>query len=479
MFRKFNLVRIKYLCAEFLICILCLISITGCSREKQTSQSSPATVTRDVLTEETVPAPTKDDVLATTTVLATIGAGEKVVVTGSHGAPAGFSGIIFSKEGRGVVYTEEKDGLFRVVHNGKPGKLYEHIEGLAISLDGSRTAFVARVGGKYCVVADGKEGRIFDNVGFPRFSPDSRHIVYNATDSGRGRLVVDERVSEPFPSNWDELFSGDSKKVISIQNSAAQDTMHRVVIYDLLLQNRREIELNASYFIYNKGKDRIAAIGLDQGKQQLLTFAVENPEKVNKGRFYDRIFNHTFGPDGVSVTYLAVKGGKLAIVLDGKEEMLPEGDPIDIPAVRPDGKAAGILLADKGGHFFHQAFSVGSTKPKKYHEAGQTVYSNDGKQHAYLARRDKHVFTVVNGEEGPAFDMVIAPMFSPDGKFLVYRARKDGKRFVVVADADGKTPHKHPAYEQVFMPVFTADGKSIAYGVKDGEKLIWKVEKLP
>jgi len=85
---------------------------------------------------------------------------------------------------------------------------------------------------------------------------------------------------------------------------------------------------------------------------------------------------------------------------------------------------------------------------------------------------------VANGKEGPALDRVVSPVFSPDGKFLLYRARKDGKRFVVVADANGKTLRQYPAYEQVFQPVFTADGKSVAYGVKDGNKLIWKVEKL-
>lgn len=48
----------------------------------------------------------------------------------------------------------------------------------------------------------------------------------------------------------------------------------------------------------------------------------------------------------------------------------------------------------------------------------------------------------------------------------------------MVADASGKTIRQHPAYEQVLQPVFTADGKSVAYGVKDGQKLIWMVEKL-
>jgi len=60
----------------------------------------------------------------------------------------------------------------------------------------------------------------------------------------------------------------------------------------------------------------------------------------------------------------------------------------------------------------------------------------------------------------------------------VYRARQDNKRFVVVADTNGTILKRHQGYDQVFETVFTADGKSVAYGVKDGNQIVWKVEKL-
>jgi Tol biopolymer transport system component len=87
-------------------------------------------------------------------------------------------------------------------------------------------------------------------------------------------------------------------------------------------------------------------------------------------------------------------------------------------------------------------------------------------------------FVVVNGKEGPSFEMVVSPMFSPDGTKLVYRAREGGKRFVVVADADGRVIRRQPEYEMVFSTVFTEDGSSVAYGAKNGNELWWKVEKL-
>jgi hypothetical protein len=147
-------------------------------------------------------------------------------------------------------------------------------------------------------------------------------------------------------------------------------------------------------------------------------------------------------------------------------------------AARPDMKAAAVIMADKGGYYFHQVFAAAGGKPVKYDEASTPLYAPDGSRAAFIAKRGKRIFMVVNGRECPAYDIVVSPQFSPDGRFLVYRARKDGKRFVVVADADGKTLREHPQYEMVFPVVFTDDGKSVAYGVKDGQKLVWMVERL-
>jgi hypothetical protein len=332
---------------------------------------------------------------------------------------------------------------------------------------------------RWFVVVDGKEGEVFDSVGRPKFSPDSRHSIYNAAVGERAHLVVDGRKSASFPGSWDELFSGDSKKIISIQNSAEGNNVHTVVITDLTFGSRREQALDAILFIYNNERNRIAAIGLDKEKHRLIELSIEKPEQVKRGQVYNNIDLHTFGPDGVSVAYVADKEGKRILVLNGREELLPEGAPVNWPAVRPDGKAAGIILAGKDGQFFHQAFENSGRKTKAYEEAGQPLYSPDGSRFAFVAKRGKDVFMVVSGKEGPAYDMVVSPQFSTDGRFLIYRARKDGQRFVVVADADGKTLREHPRYELVFPVVVTGDGASVAYGVKNGEKLEQIVEKLP
>ncbi len=185
----------------------------------------------------------------------------------------------------------------------------------------------------------------------------------------------------------------------------------------------------------------------------------------------------TLSDDGSSVTYCALRGRKRLIVLGDREEPFPEGRLQELPVVRPDKKGVGVLLTSQNRFFLHQAFLNSNEKSKKYDEAANLTYSKDGR-YAYAARKGQDWVIVVNGKEGPQFDRVVSPVFSPDGKRLVYRARKDGKRFLVVADIDGKTIKQHPAYEQVFQPAFTSDGTSVAYGVKDGNKLVWKVERL-
>jgi hypothetical protein len=209
----------------------------------------------------------------------------------------------------------------------------------------------------------------------------------------------------------------------------------------------------------------------------VIQFSFDRPDDAAEGPLYDTIKNLAFGPDGSTLSYVGVRAVKRYLVLNGKEEALPEGELPFLPVVRPDLKGAGIIMTNAGWYFLHQAFYRDNSAGKQYEEAAELVYGKDNR-YAYAAREGNTWVVVVNGKDGPAFDRVVMPVFSPDGRFLVYRARKDGKRFVVVADADGKMIRQHPAYEQVFQPVFTTDGKSVAYGVKDGNKLIWKVEKL-
>ncbi|MDP2156117.1 MAG: hypothetical protein Q8K68_00210, partial [Nitrospirota bacterium] len=233
-----------------------------------------------------------------------------------------------------------------------------------------------------------------------------------------------------------------------------------------------------SHFVINSGKTSIAAISEIGGKQRVVRLSFDQPASLKEGASFDTVSNIVFGSDDASVAYLGVRGEKRFLVVNDREDPLPDGNMPWSPVIRPDRKGAGLLISSTKGFFLYQAFSQGAAAETIYEEAADLTYSNDGNGYAFAARKGDAWLVVVSGKEGPAFDRVVSPVFSPEGKSLVYRARKDGKRFMVIADANGKVIRQHPAYEQVFQPVFTADGKSVAYGVKDGNKLIWKVEKL-
>ncbi len=377
-----------------------------------------------------------------------------------------------------MAYVARKGSSLHVVHDGSIGMPVASVDQIAISPDGRRIAYSAQLGGKWRMVIDDKEGVNSDEVGDPAFSPDGQHIAYTAKIGKQWHMVVDAKMNAGRPGyNGKPVFSGDSKKIAYLETVDDKGTL-RLVVSDLEFKRQSIKKTSGNKIVANADKTKIAAITVSNNNQRVSQFSFDQPDAVEEGPLYDAISHPAFGMDGVSVTYVAERGGKRFLVLSGKEERLPDGNLAGALVVRSDNKGVGVIMGSKDGAFLHQAFLHNSGKEKHYEEAADLVYNKDGSQHAYAARTGNNWFVVVNGKEGPVFDRVVTPVFSPDGKLLVYRARKDGKRFVVIADVTGTVIRRHPSYEMVFPVVFTDEGKSVAYGVKDGRKLIWKVEKL-
>jgi len=449
------------------ICICALLiflSVLGCEKERQKTQAPPST--------------RGDEVLAATTLLSTVEAQEKPEGLDPSSGENPPLVVVFNARGRGVAYVAQKEGMLHIVHNGKAGRPITGMDQMVIGPDGQRIAYGAMVDGKWRMVIDDGVGVDSDEVGEPVFSPDSLHIAYSARIGDKWRMVVDNRMSEGVRSfDGKPLFSADAKKVAYVEQVGENGAL-RLVVSDLEFKTRNVKESTGALVVSNRDNTRMAAVRQGKNKQRVIQFSFDRPDAVTEGPQYDSISNLVFGADGVSVAYIAERGGKRFLALNGKEERLPDGAPAGPPVVRPDNNGVGVILNSAAGFVLHQAFFNDGSKNKASDEAADLVYSSDSSLYAYVARKGDAWFVVVNGKEGPAFDRVVTPMFSPDGSRLVYRARQDGKRFVVVADANGKVIRQHPAYEQVFPVAFTADGKSVAYGVKDGNKLIWKVEKL-
>jgi hypothetical protein len=464
-----NLYRVflHFLC----VYIFFLLSVSGCSREPQKAEVPPLSA--------------KSEVVPTTAVLATIGDDEKPVgsqdlyghgeTSSDQGATSIFT-IVFNEVGGGVAYTALKEGKSYVVHNGKAGKLFHGVGTPVLNSDGKRIAYGARENDHWRMVTDGREGKVFDKVGDPVFSPDGKHIAYAAKKGEKWHLVVDSTMSAGSASiSGKPVFSSDSTKIAYLENAEAGRNT-RLVVSDLDFKKQTIME-NCAFMVISEDKRKVAATLAGDANPRVIEFSLDRPDAVMEGPRYDLIGYLVFGSGSLSLSYTAQRDGKNYIVLNGKEEALPDASPVAPPVIRPDRKGVGIILGARE-IFLYEAFYSEGRKEKQYEEADYLTYNRNGSIHAYAARKGKDWFVVVNGKEGPAFDRVVKPIFSPGGEKLVYRARKDGKRFIVVADESGKTISQHPAYEQVFQPVFTADGKSVAYGVKDGQKLIWKVEKL-
>lgn len=441
--------------------LFCGLLLTGCNRDQS---------------DVSIHKPSLNAVLSKETILATIPDQPSVGKDVSQGT---VSEPQFSELGGGVAYTLEKDSLTQVVHNGVSGKKYTEVLYVRMSRDGKRIAYGSRTNTKWRMVVDGQEGRFFDEIGTPIFSPDGKHILYDAKLGEKWYLVIDGKMNkEACFAYFDKLFSKDSTRIYGFENSAPDNNLARVVVMDLHFKQLSILNTPGFGVKFNKDKTRFATVYENNKHKRVAVVSLSEPAIISEGQSFDEISRMAFGSDGVTLAYVGEKKGKLYLVVNDKEELLIEGVPTMLPPVpRPGSNSAALAITGKQGTSIHFAFNK-SAKQKWYEEAAFPSFDASGRLYAYCARNGKKMFFVVNGKESPTFDKVLAPLFSPEGSRVVARVRKDGKRFVIVMDQDARIVHQHPPYDMVYDISFTSDGNSVAYGVKDGNKLIWKVEKL-
>lgn len=200
------------------------------------------------------------------------------------------------------------------------------------------------------------------------------------------------------------------------------------------------------------------AIQADDGTGTLLV----HDDKVDAG--VTKILSQLeLSPDGTRLAYVAGRGKKAVVVLDGVASR--EWNDLDPTSLRfsPDGK-----------HFSYRAYegkkSVVITDgvagpPYDFVDAYGVVYNSTSDRFAYLAADRGRSFAVVDGVPDSSFDELTSGViaWSPDGKRLAYSAKR-GRSWIL--RVDGKPG---PRYRALAPPVFSADGNHVSFwAVDDG-----------
>lgn len=478
--------------AILFVTIVTVMLACGCSKKEKADPMPVAPVKQDVRMDSAVLSVIADDERPNSGESGQHEQSTKSAKTASSMQQEEYFQVEINRYGKGVAYIARVGDKLRVVHNGKPGKLYKDIDGstLVVSLDGQHVGYVASnhsikaagsgsgTGQQWLLVHDDREDGPFDSLGPPAFSPDGKHIAFECKKGERWKMCVNGKpYGDAFSYIDKPVFSADSKLLL-FGETGEQNRSPRMVVSDLTFTKQRLIDQSGGPIAFNGALTRIAAMQESGKQKRIVEFDFSLTGTLKQGGLYDEVKSPIFSADGMVLAYLGKKGSSTYLVLDGKEEKLPAGEYLSPIAIKPDNKGAGIPSVSESNTYLYQAFGSGGPSPNRYKEVGDVVYSSDGRNHAYVAIKNEQFLIVVNGQEGPIYDRVIAPQFSPDCKYLVYRARQGNKRFVVVADTTGKVIREHPRYERVFETIFTPDGGSVAYGAVDGKNIFWKVEKL-
>ncbi len=397
----------------------------------------------------------------------------------ADGSAASRISVYFQHQGLGVAYAVPVQNGFQVVHLDKRGPIVQSLDAVAISPDGSSIAYSAMHDGMWKMFVNGADAGPSASVTMPVFSNSGAHLVYGAKRDTTWYLFLDgQKITEGDIHIESPYFNSEGTLLVYAAQKDQNKPLQLIVSELATKKTVTAVDNCGTGLVLSPDKSQAAAIQQIDRQQRVARLTLNKASDIKFGQIYDIVGNLTFSPDGKNLAYIGIRGGKRFIVLNSKENALPEGNiPFGLQ-IFPNGQGVACLLATQGGFRVHQAFSSILLPQQPYDEAEGLVVSPDSRRVAFAARRGDSWFIIENGVEGPVFDRAVSPKYSPDGSMLVYRVRKDNKRFVVVTNLKGQIIKQFQPYEMIQEPVFSSDGKVVAYGVKDGDSLIWKVEKL-
>lgn len=399
---------------------------------------------------------------------------------------------VIAQNGSGVAYMDvSPGGSGQVIHNGIVGKYHRLVGDVAISPDGSKVAYMAQDDERFKrIIMTGAEGPPFMELGDPQFTPDSKHLLYAVSERDayvekqHNYLVVDHRVKYEIDMDQNFTVSSDSRW-IAMRNNPAFNETPVLTITDLSMKDRVSFPGCGDSHTANSDKTLLAVVCREAGKSHIKVIDFRNRSVVSstKPRAVGGIIRVKFAADNRSVAYTFIDPddpGKRFIAFNDQAEIIPSGYDIATDPLQLSGNITAAAISNINSARLYKAFTGTQKEGNTYAFISDLVGSADLRHYAYLAGNPKvnGYQLVVDGIEGPVYDMIVAPFFTPDSKYVVCRVRKNGKRFVVVVDLNGKVVAKHKEYEMVFQPTVSKDGKSLEYAVLDGKDFWWIVDKI-
>ncbi|MEP6920353.1 MAG: hypothetical protein ABI967_04445 [bacterium] len=143
-----------------------------------------------------------------------------------------------------------------------------------------------------------------------------------------------------------------------------------------------------------------------------------------------------FSPNGRRVAFVAGRGKKFLVVVDGKEG--PEYDRISVGAPRfsPDSRRVSYF-AERGEKTYAVVDGIES-KPFDYGSSDAPIFSPDSRRVIYMARHGQQTHVVIDGVEIVETEYVGDPRFSKTGKKMTYVLVRNDQWRVVTDGKEGK-----------------------------------------
>lgn len=383
----------------------------------------------------------------------------------------------FSSDGRSCAVIKGHNSSFSVLLNTNKKMVYSAAANFIFSRFSDDFVFIASESGKQFAVTKQGNGAPYQSIGNPSFANDGALIYPARRDDGKWFIVSGKNVSSSFDAVNPELYTApDGKRIMYVEQTADKKVRLKLCTSDVKsCSDGKSYEVIRKVVISRSSSTAVYS-AVDAGQHIAVSVDLSgNAIREKESGRYDSIIHAGISPDGKQTAFVARKGMKSVLVKNGAEF------PADVC-----NRIFELVVTDKGAAYYSgmvndkvYAFYDGKKVSAGYNGIHSIVASPDGNTIVYAAENGNDISTlVINGTETAVFDRIVTPSFSPDGSKILFRARSKGERFVAVADLQGKIIREQPHYEAVWDVTFLNNGASVGYGVKQGNELWWKVEKL-